>query len=64
MTQYPPARGNTAYIQDETSILEDPYQKEVQLDIWQDERKKTRYAHFTIGVILLVSNVMGLSYYR
>jgi hypothetical protein len=27
MTQYPPARGNSAYIQDETSTLEDPYQK-------------------------------------
>jgi hypothetical protein len=43
------------------SILEDPYQKEVQEDIWQHERKKTMYALFAIGIALLVANLIAYS---
>ncbi len=57
MSEYPV--NPTLHQQNETSILEDPYHKEVQEDIWQFERKKTMYALFTIGFILLVSNVIG-----
>lgn len=53
------ADNNAIYIQAETSILEDPYQKEVQEDIWQHERKKTMYALFGIGSVLLIANLIA-----
>ena len=46
----------------QTSILEDPYEKEVQLDIWQHERKKTMYSLFITGLLLLGNNAIGLKF--
>lgn len=57
--QSPPAIG--IYIPAESSILEDPYQKEIQNDIWLHERKKTMQAVFAIGITLLISNVVGFA---
>jgi len=47
--------------QADTSILEDPHQKEVQEDIWQHEKKKTMYALFGIGAVLLIANIIAYS---
>ena len=44
----------------ETSLFEDPYFKETQLDIWQHERKKTMKAIFTIAGILFFSDLVAL----
>lgn len=45
----------------QTSIFESPYEKEVQLDIWQHERKKTMQSIFAVGLILLISNLIGFA---
>jgi len=59
MNEIPSATHSANYIHQETSILEDPYRKEVLLDNWQHERKKTRYALFSIGLILLITSIIA-----
>jgi hypothetical protein len=59
MPQTPPSpEFNTTY-QDHV-FAEDSYFKETQLDIWQHEKKKTMQALFTIGGILLASDLLAL----
>jgi len=59
MNEQQTVANNPVYIQAESSILEDPYQKEVQEDIWQHEKKKTMHSLFSIGFILLVATIIG-----
>jgi hypothetical protein len=59
MNEFPSATRSTQYIHRDTSILEDPYREEVLLDNWQHERKKTRYALFSIGFIVLIASTIA-----
>lgn len=61
MNEIPTATAGLTHVDGQASFLEDPYQKEIQLDIWQHEKKKTMQALFAIGLILLISNVIGLA---
>jgi hypothetical protein len=61
MNKYTKAAYNTVNVSNEPSFLEDAYEKEVQLDIWQYEKKKTMHALFSIGIILLIGNLIAFS---
>src|SRR5687767_13057810 len=59
MKDFPSATDTALFTSQETSILEDPYRKEVLLDNWAHERKKTKYALFSVGLVLLIFNLVG-----
>ncbi len=59
MSEYPSATKEPVYPAAETSIFEDPYQKEVLLDNWQFERKKAKYALFSIALTYLIASIIG-----
>lgn len=52
---------NSLYVQTETSILDNPYEREVQEDIVSYEKKKTMYALFIIGAVFLIFDAIALS---
>lgn len=59
MKENPAPAGTPVYVRTESSIFENPYEREVQLDIWQHEKKKTMLSLFGIGTVLLIGNLIS-----
>ena len=51
-SSYPPAN-------EEVSIFDDPYRKEVLEDNYLHAKKKTRYGLFSIGLVFLITSIIG-----
>ena len=45
--------------QNQISIFDDPYEKEVLIDNYVNARKKTKYALFSISLVFLITSIIG-----
>lgn len=59
MTKHPSATSYPATTQDDTSIFDDPYRKEVLEDNYLHGKKKTKYGLFSIGLVFLITSVIA-----
>jgi uncharacterized membrane protein len=59
MTEYPSATNYPSANQNDVSIFNDPYQKEVLEDNYLYGKKKTRYTLFSIGIVFLITSIIG-----
>ena len=52
---------NSVINEEESSILIDPYAKDVQLSIWRQDCVKTRNALFGIGLLIFVGDIIAIA---
>ncbi|HEX8313644.1 MAG TPA: hypothetical protein VF609_01545 [Flavisolibacter sp.] len=57
MSDHPSVTSYSSSPQNEISILEDPYRREVLTDNFHHSRKKTKYALFSIALVFLIAGI-------
>lgn len=59
MSEYPSATNYSPENEQEVSIFDDPYRKEVLQDNYLYAKKKTRYSLFSIGLVFLITSIIA-----